>query len=86
MLEYENASLISEKYLKVIRYHSFYPWHSYGEYKEFMNDKDYIVLKDVLEFNSFDLYSKTDNILISNKTKEYYDKLLDEYFIGDIEW
>ena len=72
--------------MKVIRYHSFYPWNTYNEYKQFMNKDDYQVLKDVNEFNQFDLYSKEDDINISDSTKEYYDKLLDEYFFGELKW
>ena len=72
--------------MKVIRYHSFYPWHTYNEYKQFMNENDNQILKDVNEFNQFDLYSKEDDVNISDSTKEYYDKLLDEYFFGELKW
>ena len=77
---------ISERYLKVIRYHSFYPWHTYNEYNQFMKPSDVQILNDVKEFNNFDLYSKEDNINITNSVKEYYDKLLDEYFFGELNW
>ena len=77
---------ISKKYLDIIRYHSFYPWHTGGDYYQFMNEKDRDTLKNVLDFNSFDLYSKEDPIEITDKTKEYYDKLLDEYFEVDLYW
>ena len=86
VLKNNNNHKISDKYLKVIRYHSFYPWHKCNEYKQFMNEDDYQVLKDVKEFNQFDLYSKEDDINISDSTKEYYDKLLDEYFFGELKW
>ena len=43
-------------------------------------------MKDINEFNQFDLYSKEDDINISDSTKEYYDKLLDEYFFGELKW
>ena len=77
---------ISQKYLDIIRYHSFYPWHTGGDYYQFMNEKDKTTLKNVLDFNSFDLYSKEDPIEITEEVKEYYDKLLDEYFKGDLSW
>lgn len=77
---------ISQKYLDIIRYHSFYPWHTGGDYYQFMNEKDRDTLKNVLDFNSFDLYSKEDPIEITEEVKEYYDKLLDEYFEGDLSW
>ena len=77
---------ISQKYLDIIRYHSFYPWHTGGDYYQFMNEKDRDTLKNILDFNSFDLYSKEDPIEITEEVKEYYDKLLDEYFEGDLSW
>ena len=86
VLKNNNNHKISDKYLKVIRYHSFYPWHTHHEYRHFMTKEDYNILNDVLEFNSFDLYSKEDNINISKETKEYYDLLLDEYFTDDLNW
>jgi len=77
---------ISDKYLKIIRYHSFYPWHTYNEYRQFMTESDYNILKDVKEFNQFDLYSKEDDTSISDETKKYYNNLLNEYFNGELEW
>ena len=77
---------ISPRYMDVIRYHSFYPWHTKGEYKQFMNEKDKIILKDVLQFNEFDLYSKEDETKITDETKKYYDTILDDFFQGDMEW
>ena len=77
---------ISQKYMDVIRYHSFYPWHSSGEYKHLMNEKDEKTLQNVLEFNTFDLYSKNDSVIITDDTKKYYDRLLDEYFEGELNW
>ena len=81
-----NNHKISDKYLKVIRYHSFYPWNTYNEYKQFMNKDDYQVLKDVNEFNQFDLYSKEDSSEISDEIKDYYDDLLQEYFPKVLQW
>ena len=51
-----------------------------------MNEKDKTTLKNINEFNSFDLYSKEDPIEITEEVKAYYDKLLDEYFKGDLSW
>ena len=80
----QNDNKISEKYMNVIRYHSFYPWHTGGDYKQFMNETDHQILKDVLEFNEFDLYSKEDDTNITNEIKQYYDTILNEYFPNEI--
>lgn len=47
--------------LAIIRYHSFYPWHREGAYRELMNDHDREMLKAVKAFNPYDLYSKSDD-------------------------
>ena len=45
------------------------------------SEEDEITLKNVLDFNQFDLYSKEDvNFVLTDEIKEYYDKLLKEYF------
>ena len=77
---------LSDKYLDIIRYHSLYPWHSKGEYKKFMNDKDYKTLINVKEFNEFDLYSKEDDIYITDDVIVYYKNLLKEYFLEELQW
>ena len=77
---------ISRKYMDVIRYHSFYPWHTSGEYREFLCENDSEILKNVKKFNEFDLYSKEDSVEITNEIKKYYDQLLEEYFDGELNW
>ena len=77
---------ITERGKSIIRYHSFYPWHTGGDYREYMNDSDEKKLIYVLDFNQFDLYSKEDDTEISDTMKEYYSELLDEYFPGELQW
>ena len=72
--------------MDIIRYHSFYPWHTGNDYYCFMKEKDKKILKDVLMFNEFDLYSKEDDKEITDEIKKYYDKILDEYFTNDLMW
>lgn len=66
--------------LAMIRYHSFYPWHSEGAYKYLMNEKDKEMLKCVQAFNPYDLYSKTDIKYNIDELKPYYLELIDEFF------
>jgi len=82
----EGKHKISPSLMNVIRYHSFYPWHTSGEYKQFMNELDKETLKNVNHFNQFDLYSKEDSPDISNEIKKYYDELLEEYFPTILQW
>ena len=86
MKQNEEKHRIHKANLDVIRYHSFYPWHTSGEYKQFMRDGDQVILKNVNYFNKFDLYSKEDSPDISDEIKEYYSLLLDEYFPEILQW
>lgn len=70
--------------LAMIRYHSFYPWHSEGAYKYLMNEKDKEMLECVQAFNPYDLYSKTDIRCDIEKLKPYYLELIDEFFPNKI--
>jgi inositol oxygenase len=86
LIENKKKHLLSDKYLNIIRYHSFYPWHTEKDYHYFMNDNDKKILNDVLLFNEFDLYSKEDDIKITNDTKNYYFTILNEYFHDELQW
>lgn len=81
-----NNHNLSKKYQDIIRFHSFYPWHTHKEYTHFMKPSDYNILDNVLEFNSFDLYSKRDKFILTDEIKEYYSKLLDKYFPNKLMW
>lgn len=58
----KDQSTLPPEALAMIRYHSFYPWHSGGAYMEFMNEHDKGMLEAVRAFNPYDLYSKSDDI------------------------
>jgi len=96
----KEQSTLPDEALAMIRYHSFYPWHSRGAYREFMTEKDHRMLKAVQEFNPFDLYSKGHekpdiqklkvcNIVIiyngvADLKQPYYLELIDEFFPNPI--
>ena len=52
-----------------------------------MNDTDHKLLNDVIEFNSFDLYSKEDkDFKFTDDIKYYYEDLLNEFFPTELPW
>jgi inositol oxygenase len=57
-----DQSRIPREGLAMIRYHSFYPWHNQGAYREFMAEGDEVLLNAVKAFNPYDLYSKSDDV------------------------
>ncbi|KAK4944507.1 hypothetical protein LTR10_016181 [Elasticomyces elasticus] len=76
----KDQSTLPDEALAMIRYHSFYPWHQQGAYRDFMVEKDHEMLKAVKKFNPYDLYSKSDEKPNVEKLKPYYMELIDEYF------
>ncbi|KAK5148880.1 hypothetical protein LTR04_000393 [Oleoguttula sp. CCFEE 6159] len=84
----KEQSTLPDEALAMIRYHSFYPWHSAGAYTWMMNDKDKKALEAVRAFNPYDLYSKSDEVPKVEDLKDYYMDLIDEYIGKDklIRW
>ncbi|KAI0449265.1 DUF706-domain-containing protein [Xylaria acuta] len=76
----KDQSTLPSEALAMIRYHSFYPWHKEGAYREFMNEHDEKMLEAVRAFNPYDLYSKSDGLPDIEELKPYYLELIDEYF------
>jgi inositol oxygenase len=56
----KGQSTLPEEALAMIRFHSFYPWHSAGAYRWMMDEHDEKLLEAVKAFNPYDLYSKSD--------------------------
>ncbi|MEX2589694.1 MAG: inositol oxygenase family protein, partial [Chitinophagales bacterium] len=59
VLRQHKACQIPEPGMIMIRYHSFYPWHTEGSYRHLMNEKDEQYLEWVRDFNKYDLYTKS---------------------------
>ncbi|XP_072291012.1 inositol oxygenase [Eucyclogobius newberryi] len=81
-----NKCSIPEEGLYMIRFHSFYPWHSHNDYFHLCNNKDLQMLPWVKEFNKFDLYTKTTDMPDVEQLKTYYQSLIDKYCPGILKW
>lgn len=81
-----NKAKLPEEALYVIRYHSFYPWHTGGDYKHLTNEKDEAMFKWVKEFNNFDLYTKSTKIPDVEALKPYYQRLVDKFLPGNVKF
>jgi len=82
----QNGSSLPTEALYIIRYHSFYPWHTYGGYKYLENETDREMLKWVKEFQRFDLYSKLPEKPNVAELTPYYKKLIAKYFPEKLRW
>jgi len=83
-----NGTTIPQAGLDMIRYHSLYVWHTYGQYRNLMNDDDYKKLEYVQLFNKYDLYTKK-NVSLDDCVidYDYYKGLIEKYItLGDIVW
>lgn len=76
-----NGCTIPDEGLKIIRYHSLYPWHSHGAYKYFENDDDRDCKELIQRFQKADLYTKTDDFDEKELPflREYYTQLIEKY-------
>jgi len=77
---------IPQEGLNCIRFHSFYPWHTGGDYKYLEEEKDKEMLPWILEFNKFDLYTKSSKVPDVEALKPYYQGLIDKYIPGTIKF
>lgn len=77
---------LPEEALYMIRFHSFYPWHSSEDYNFLCDEKDMKMLEWIREFNKFDLYSKSDDVPDVDQLIPYYEKLTEKYVPGKIKW
>lgn len=76
----QNQSTLPPEALYIVRYHSFYSWHTHGAYDHLCNDADRAAHQWVKTFQAFDLYSKTDERIDVAAVKPYYLALIDKYF------
>ena len=67
-----NNHKLPEEALYMIRFHSFYPYHSCDAYRYLSNEKDDSMLKWIREFNKFDLYTKAPDMPDIEELKPYY--------------
>lgn len=75
----EGTTVLPEEAIYVLRYHSFYAWHTGGAYLRFESDKDRRLKPYVQRFQKCDLYSKTDDMVDVSALRAYYDGLLRKY-------
>ena len=71
--------------LYMIRYHSCYPIHREGEYRQLMNDEDVEMFRWVEDFNQYDLYTKRDERMDVAQLRPFYEELIREYFPSELD-
>ncbi len=79
VLENHPGNRIPEEGMVMIRYHSFYPWHTGGSYSGISNQKDARYKEWVKDFNQYDLYSKSDKTYPIDSIKSHYTPIIEKY-------
>ncbi|XP_034499541.1 inositol oxygenase isoform X1 [Ailuropoda melanoleuca] len=85
MMKFNKFSLPPEAFY-VVRFHSFYPWHTGGDYRQLCSEQDLAMLPWVQEFNKFDLYTKSPDLPDVDTLRPYYQGLIDKYCPGVLSW
>ena len=70
----------------MLRYHSFYPWYTEGEYEYLTNEQDREMLKWVQQLNPYDLYTKSHEAPDEEQLRPFYEELIAEYFPAKLRW
>lgn len=82
-----NQTLLPTEALAMIRYHSFYPYHSHVAYEYLLSPHDRQMKPWILLFNEFDLYSKDMPPVDVDAVKPYYQSLIKKYFpMNKLKW
>jgi len=79
VLKHHKGNRLPDEGMVMIRYHSFYPWHTGGSYTSLMGKNDDQYLEWIRDFNQYDLYSKSQTIYDLEEIKEYYTPIAEKY-------
>ncbi|MGB5667874.1 MAG: inositol oxygenase family protein [Maribacter sp.] len=87
VLQNHKTNTLPEEAMTMIRYHSFYPWHTGGSYSGLLSKKDKQYLEWILDFNKYDLYTKSQKIYDLEDVRDYYQPIAEKYLgKGPIFW
>lgn len=77
---------LPEEALYVIRFHSFYPYHTGGAYTQLANARDRKMYPWLILFNRYDLYTKSEEVPDIEALWPYYQRLIDKYLPGKLSF
>ncbi|MFO0943811.1 MAG: inositol oxygenase family protein [Pirellulales bacterium] len=77
---------LPEPALAMIRYHSCYPIHREHAYQHLLVDNDMEMMKWVVDFNQYDLYTKRQERMDVQGLRPFYEALIAKYFPPQVRW
>ena len=88
VLRQNKSHLLTQKYLNIIRYHSFYSWHTprnnIRSYTNLASENDWKNLPLLKLFQKNDLYSKTKELPNIKNLEPYYNNLINKYILDTL--
>jgi len=79
VLSNHKENTIPKEGMTMVRYHSFYPWHTGGSYMNIMSEVEKPYLEWVKDFNQYDLYTKRPQTYELSDLKHYYLPIIEKY-------
>jgi inositol oxygenase len=76
---------LPDECLTIIRFHSLYPWHTYGAYQELEDGADRTIKPYVRLFQAYDLHSKSDDVSNLSWNDPKWRQLVERVF-GTEKW
>ena len=86
VLQNHATCTLPKEAISIIKLHSFYPWHTGGDYMHLCNEDDLRTMPLIREFNKFDLYTKSAPVPDIQALMPYYQGLIDKYIPGKVKW
>ena len=79
VLEHHQPNVLPQAGRVMIRYHSFYPWHTGGSYSRLLSPGDEQYLEWIRDFNQYDLYTKSSKTYTLDEIRGYYGPIAEKY-------
>ena len=70
---------LPEEGMAMIRFHSFYPWHTGNSYQHLLKEEDEKYKEWIKDFNTYDLYTKCERETPLEEIKSYYLPIAEKY-------
>jgi len=82
----KNPNTLPKAGRDIVRFHSFYPWHTGNAYSHLEDETDNEKKMWVRKFRAFDIYTKHGEIPNIEELKPYYQAIIDKYMPGKIKF
>ena len=87
VLKNHRQNKLPEAAMAMIRFHSFYPWHTGQSYSHLLTEEDEKIKEWITDFNTYDLYTKCERVTRLDEIIDHYKPIADKYLGTDpIYW